>query len=193
MSNQAGKASSTQADTNGLGDQKLCFEIPIYRCNEDKHDYDMTKYKTRLLGPLREHPLSYATAETRFDETEWYPWPYNETIGWIQLSIHRTEIKADLYFVKAKAIRRGMTKRFYWIDEVFAIDVFPDDSSTEIYNAIRVELDKFRSESPYKKWHLHTEAFRNIGSFVDWRRMVNLYQGNGGSQNSAVIVAQADS
>lgn len=175
MSKQAGKASSTQVVTNGLGDQKLCFEIPIYLCNEDKHNDDMTKYKTRLLGPLSEHPQSYATAETRFDETEWYPWPYNETIGWIQLSIHRTEIKADLYFVKAKAIRRRMTKRFYWIDEEFAIDVFPEHSSVEIYNAICTKLDEFRTKKPYRKWHLHTEAFRNIGSFVDWRGLVNFY------------------
>jgi hypothetical protein len=81
MSKQAGKASSTEDVTNGLGDQKLCFEIPIYRCNEDKHNDDMTKHETTLLGPLSGYPQSYATAKRRFDETESYPWPYNESIG----------------------------------------------------------------------------------------------------------------
>ena len=197
MSKQAGAASSTEVVTNGLGDQKLCFEIPIYRCNEDKHNDDMTKYKTRFLGPLSEHretaPHSYATAERRFDETECYPWPYNEAVGWIQISVCATEMKGELYFVDAKKIRRDMKKRFRWAGELFGMEVFPDDSSIKIYNAIYAELDKFRSERPYKKRHLHTEAFRNVGPFVDWRGLVNFYQGSAANQSAGVIVTEGDS
>ncbi len=193
MTKQAAMASNYEVVSKGLGDQKLCFEVPIYRCNEDKYHDDMEKEKARCLGPLRPFPQSYAAAERRFDENESYPWPYNEAIGWIQISVHGTEIKGELYFVKAKKIRRGIKKCFGWAEELFEIDVFPNDSSTEIYNAICAELDKFRSERPYKKWHLHTEAFRNIGSFVDWRRLVNFYQDTGSSQNTAVVVPEADS
>jgi hypothetical protein len=106
--------------------------------------------------------------------------------------VHDAEIKGAVYFVTAKKIRKGIKKCFGWPEGLFEIDVFPNDSSTTIYNAICAELDKFRSDGRYKKWHLHTEAFRNIGPFVDWRRLVNLYQGTGGSQNPAVIVPEVD-
>src|SRR3990172_122407 len=68
-------ASSTKI--NNPIEQKLCFEIPIYRCNEDKHSDEMAKEKARYLSPLS-RLQSYATAERRFDEEEWYPWRYNE-------------------------------------------------------------------------------------------------------------------
>jgi len=190
MSKEAGMASSTDIVRSSPGDEKLCFEVPIYRCSEDKYADEMAKEKARCLGPLNrlreKAPQSYATAERRFDENEWYPWPYNEAIGWIQISVHGTEIKGELYFVKAKKIRRSISKRFHWTGEFFQIDVFPNDSSTKIYNTICAELDKFRSERPYRKRHVDTEAFRNIGPFVDWRRLVNFNEGSDAKQSTEV-------
>ena len=139
-----------------------------------KHNYRNVNGRVRdLWKQLREKaPRSYATAERRFDENEWYPWPYNEAIGWIQISVRGEEIKGALYFVKAKKVRRRMSKRFHWAGELFEIDVLLNDSSTKIYKTICAELDKFRSEWPYRKWYVDTEAFRNIAPFVDWRRLV---------------------
>jgi hypothetical protein len=156
----------------------------------------MTEYKTRLLGPpsrFREKAKSYAAAERRFDEKEWYPWPYNEVIGWIQISVCGSEIKGDLYFVDSKKIRRGIKKCFRWTAELFQIEVFPNDSSTKIYNAICAELDEFRSEMPYRKRYLHTEAFGDIGPFVDWRGLVNFYQAKDAKQSVGVNVPETDS
>jgi hypothetical protein len=177
-----------------LGDQKLCFEVPIYRCTEHKHGDDMAKDKARFLGPLsrdrEKTPHSYATAERRFDENEWYPWPYNEAIGWIQISIYGTEIKGELYFVKAKKIRRVIKKCFRWAGELFEIEVFPNDSSSKIYNGICARLEEFRSEKRYRKLHVDTEAFRNIGCFVDWRGLVNFYRGKSAEQSAAIIIPE---
>ena len=52
MTKQAAMASNYEVVSKGLGDQKLCFEVPIYRCNEDKYDDDMEKEKARYLRPL---------------------------------------------------------------------------------------------------------------------------------------------
>ena len=175
MSRNTRAASSTKI--NNPIEQKLCFEIPIYRCNEDKHSAEMAKEKARYVSPLS-RLQSYATAERRFDEEEWYPWRYNEAIGWIQLSICGTEVKGELYFVKAKKIQRRMRKRFCWHHEVFEIDVSPNQSSADIYKSICVELDKFRREKPYRKWHLDTEGFQNIGPFIDWRKFVDFCGGD---------------
>ena len=197
MSKQAGKASSAEVVTNGVGAQKLCFEVPIYRCNEDKYDDDMEKEEARCLRPLtrfrEKAPQSYAAAERVFVEKECHPWPYNEVIGWIQISVRGSEIKGDLYFVDAKKIRRGIKKCFRWTAELFQIEVFPNDSSTKIHNAICVELDKFRSERPYRKRYLHTEAFGDVGPFVDWRGLVNFYQGKDAKQGVGFNVPEADS
>lgn len=75
-----------------------------------------------------------------------------------------------------------MKECFRWAGELFEIDVFPNDSSTKIYDAICAELDKFRSQRPYRKRHLDSEALGNTGPFVDWRGLVNFFQGNGAKQ-----------
>jgi hypothetical protein len=160
-------------------DEKLCFEIPIYSCTESRHSEDMARQKVRCLGALSvvrdTAPQTYANAERRFDEEEAYHWLYNEAIGWIQISVCGAEVKGELYFVKSKKVRRGMRKRFHWTDEPFEIDVYPSDSSTKIYDAIAEELDRFRREKRYRKWHLDDRAFRNAGPFVDWRRLVDFH------------------
>jgi len=177
-------------------DEKLCFEIPIYRCTEGRHSEEMAMKKASCLGPLgavrNDAPQSYANAERHFDEKESYPWPYNEAIGWIQISVRGTEIKGELYFVKGKRVTRGMRKRFQWADGVFEIDVYPNDSSAKIYDAIAEQLDGFRREKRYRKWHLDDRAFRNAGRFVDWRRLVGFHSGNFGAPNNDVHTSKAE-
>ena len=95
--------------------------------------------------------------------------------------------------MRAKKIRRDMKKCFRWAGELFEIDVFPNDSSTKIYDAVCAELDKFRSQRPYRKRHLDTEAFRNTGPFVDWRGLVNFFQRNGAKQSTGVNFLEANS
>jgi hypothetical protein len=55
MSKQQVAASSTKVVTNGLGDQKLCFEIPIYRLKASRTTtVRCTRFlynKVRLLIP----------------------------------------------------------------------------------------------------------------------------------------------
>jgi hypothetical protein len=176
MSKKAGTALSNGVSRRRTGDEKLVFEVPIYRCTKDQSSDEMAKARAICLGPLKklqgEAPVSFAAAENRFDETESYSWLYNEAIGWIQLSVHGTEIKGELYIVKAKGVRRRMRKRFQWAGDLFQVDVFPNDSSTKIYNTICTELDMYRSELGTKKRYLDTEAFHNTGPFVDWRRLV---------------------
>jgi hypothetical protein len=185
MSKKARIALSTGVVKNSPGHERVLFEVPIYRCSKDKFSDEMAKEKGEPLGPLNrlreEAPRSYATAERRFEETESYSWLYNEAIGWIQLSVHGREIKGEVYFVTAKRIKRGMRKRFHWAGDLFQFDVFPNDTSTRIYNAICAELDMFRSERAYRKRYVDTEAFRHIGPFVDWCRLVRFNE-DGGDQ-----------
>ncbi len=95
--------------------------------------------------------------------------------------------------MKAKRIKKGISKLFRWAGELFQIDVFPTDSSTEIFNTISEELNKFRSERAYRKRHVDTEAFRNIGPFVDWRRLVNFNEGSGDKQSTRVRIPEVPS
>ena len=74
MAKHTAMVSGTEVVSNSLGDQKFLFEIPIYRCKEDRYGDDMAKQRERCLGPLsrirEKAPQSFAAAERRFDENE---------------------------------------------------------------------------------------------------------------------------
>lgn len=91
--------------------EKYFFDIPIYRCTIDKHTDELDKEKQKHLqhlvdlhGPEVKDSRSYEWAEHYFDRERWYPWRYNEIIGWIRLYILGPQIRGELWFLKAKKL-----------------------------------------------------------------------------------------
>lgn len=154
------------------------LDIPIYRCTSERHAQEMEDEKQRLLnlGLLYddEIPESYVAGVQRlFESSVWYPWRYNEIIGWIRLFALGFQIRGEYWFIRAKRIRRDLRrKRVYYSGKTFEHSFHPDESAAKIYEEICRELERLQDERPFKGRHLDLDTFRTIGSFIKWRQLI---------------------
>ena len=159
--------------------EKYVFDIPIYRCTIEKHARELQEEKKKFLSPLFKygpeivHSQSYAFQQNYFDREKWYPWYFNEIVGWIRLFTLEDQIKGELWFVKAQRIRKGLKKkRMYYVGEAFRLWRFPKKSSTQIYEKLCSILDRVRTEKPLKGRYVDMELFHSIGPHVDWKKLL---------------------
>jgi len=158
--------------------EKYFFDIPIYRCPIEKHTGEMEKEKQRLLDlgvqNGNEIPESYASDVKRyFHNWVWYPWRYNEIIGWIRLYVLKQQIRGEYWFIRAKLIRKNSRRKgIYHSGKAFECDFHPDQPAAKIYEEICCELERLSNEEPFKGRYLDLEAFHNIGPFVNWRQLM---------------------
>lgn len=152
------------------------FEIPVYRCNQDTHakemknkeiEYTIEEYKETA-------PSSYQNMINYFNDTIWYPWKYNEIIGWIYLYVMGTQLRGEYYFTTAKRIGKGINKKkFKYCGKAFEHSLTCTDSSNEIFKEILTVLEKVnKNETPFKKRYLDLRTFKTVGEFVDWKNLV---------------------
>ena len=95
-------------------ESKPLFDIPIYRCSEGKYGKEFSETERRYMQQFDREtaPISYAKIKSQFMETYWYPWKFNEIVGYIHLHVEhspkiRVKIDGDLFYVKAKRIVKG--------------------------------------------------------------------------------------
>jgi hypothetical protein len=155
------------------------FDIPIYRCPIEKHTTEMDKEKQRLLnlglqgwGELLE---SYASRlEAFFDSSLWYPWRFNEIVGWVRLYALGSQIRGEWWFVKARRIRKSKKKKLvYHSGKAFEHHFDPDTSRNDIYEAVCSELEQLCSEKPFRNRYMDLETFHNAGPFINWRQLIS--------------------
>ncbi len=155
------------------------YEIPIYRCNIKKHTDEFDKERKGFTDfflrhggdQLPDHSLQKSIQ--RFEERQWYPWLYNEIIGYIRIFTCGTQIRGETWFIDAKRIRRDLKrKRLFYFGKAFEMDVNIGDSSAEIFKLIITEIKNLYKEKPYKGRYIDITLFLNIGPFVDWKGLL---------------------
>lgn len=153
------------------------FEIPIYRCDIDTHTSEMEAMKKKYVNPDWEEtaPESYQNMIYYFERDKWYPWRYNEVIGWICLYIFGNQVRGDLWFEDSKRIGKGVRKKkFIYYGKAFEVSIYKDWTSEQIFNKIIDQLEALkRSDTTFKKRHIDVKAFKIIGEFVDWKALVD--------------------
>lgn len=159
--------------------EKYFFEIAVYKSKEDVYNSEMERerqeYLSKLMASRDEAPDSYAFAEKWFDEKNWYPWRYNQIIGWLRLYILGTQVRAEYFFIDAKRItRRIKDKKFLWCGKAFELNFDLPNSSSTIYSGICKALKGLSKKHPFKKGYIDLEAFYQIGPFVNWRTLIGL-------------------
>jgi hypothetical protein len=168
---------------SGLG--KCFFEIPIYRCDQNQHTKETEEERKNYIAsrfqfppelPHEIHKQISTNAETDFNVKRWYPWRYNEIVGWLRLCADGTRIVGELWHIKAKRIRRRLRKKGVFCASMKFLELSIDstDSSEQIFNKIRTELEQLNTKRLLKKRYIDTDIFKTTGPFIDWRQLLGL-------------------
>jgi len=93
--------------------ESIFFEIPIYRCSKSVHTNFMEKRKNQINEsiPRNLYPESNMARVSLFNDSEWYPWRYNEIVGYLNLYIFGSQFRIDLWRVDKKRFNKGITKK----------------------------------------------------------------------------------
>ena len=112
-------------------------------------------------------------AEQHFWETYGGPWHFNQVVGWLWISIAGSQIRADLWFTRAKRLqRRPQHRQIALVGKAFELHCWPKQSSTEIYRMVLDELRMFQKEFRGGRMVLDLECFSNVGTGINWRALV---------------------
>lgn len=84
--------------------EPIFFEIPIYRCESEKHRLE---FDVKFDGLLKEiDKINYPTHHENYlqflNEYVFYEWKYNEIVGYLNLYILGSQLRADYYFIDKK-------------------------------------------------------------------------------------------
>jgi len=156
------------------------FDIPIYRCSPDRHTSWLAEEKRKSLQPFEDTrdtaPESLAIAKQWFDEWHWYPWRYNETIGWLRLYALGAQIRAELWYVKAKRIVRETRKRIFFVGKEFELSFRTTDSNTEIGREVLERLKDLKQQPLFRKRFIDLECFEAVAPNLDWKGLLTFPQ-----------------
>lgn len=158
---------------------KPIFEIPVYRCTQEKHGQEMAAEKAKFLRPLTAtataspHIEIPQRAEDIFNRHKWHCWRYNEIIGWICLRSQPRSIWAEYFHTKAKSIRKFPRKApIEYNSKLFELLITPRDRSITIFNFLKSGLTDLKDEKLPKTRYIDLALFNNIGPHINWRSLV---------------------
>lgn len=156
--------------------ERCVFEVPIYWCDEryfdSRYDRALKQFSVRYIKRTLSETFR-RILERDFDQRYVAPWRYNQTVGWLRLSVHDSRIRADEWSINARRFGRNLRKKqFTLVGKAFEINCPSDQPSGEIFASILEELEAFQSESR-RGIRLDLECLTSLGRFVDWRRLVD--------------------
>ena len=171
---------------SGLGD-KYIFEIAVYNIDPktffDKRQKELQAHFDRVNSTAGNAPKRSPDSNNEFDRNmrdrflqRYGNWRYTQAIGWICLFPLGRQMRGEYWFVDAKRIDIHMNKKkFEFWGKAFELSFFAgEDSSLEIYAQIHDEIEKLKTEKPFKGLYIDIEPFENIGTFVNWHDMLRL-------------------
>lgn len=149
------------------------FNIPIYRTTIEQFDTEFKNDKLRKED-CEQILWNYVDRMNYIKELNWYPWEFNEIIGYIRLSCTLTEIEGTLFLMNYKRIIRNfIPRKIRYQKTLFHLDysIFTDNSSfTEI---LRKEIiDVAKNESSIKRRHVDLLTFENFAKYYDWGKLI---------------------
>jgi len=153
------------------------FEIPIYRCDQSTHTNEMKNSEEKLVDEF--HHFNSKSHEDRmrnyFHNSKWYPWRYNEVIGWLCLYIMGTQLRGEIWFESSKRINKGIRKKkFKWVGKAFEHNIRNRSESDEIFTEFVEVLEQLKSKDNFfRKRHLDLSVFKVNGRFINWVELID--------------------
>lgn len=154
--------------------EPIFFEIPIYRCSLQSHTIDMQLEEAKIIEsvPKELYPESHQSILNNFHTSLWYPWKYNEIIGYLNLYIMGGQFRANIFMVDKKRYDKGITKKKYIsLGKTLERHIPRSKSSEEIFKFIIEELVNLNKRD-YEKFHFDLRTFKVVGNFINWLELV---------------------
>lgn len=159
------------------------FDIAVYLKDEDAYYKNMNNHINNNLnktfisrGLTREkNPEVFMSRTDDIRKSYGGAWDFNQIVGWIRLYAEPSHIGAHLWWVQGKKLQRRMSKTFYLMttSNFLATYFYPEDDSNKIFNDTLADIKWLSKESLFKGRHIDLEPFTRIGTFVDWRGLLN--------------------
>lgn len=167
--------------------ERYFFEIPVYRCSPERFEEETKELFDVINQQFKHHKriLKVQEMDPKFVNRfrgQYYGYEYNEVVGWIRLFVSGDQIRGK-YFYEASTngrnkpkqrLNRNLRKKcFADFDKAFELTIDPDLSSSEILDLLIEELQAVNKRvKPFRNRYIELEPLQNIGSFVNWRRLM---------------------
>lgn len=155
------------------------FDVPVYRCTNKKHSEEMAAEKFGLTKQLADSgftreqvPNTFSSIENYFDRSLWYPWKYNDIIGWIRVFVCGRQIRGEYWWVLSKRIIKRGKKQFRYCGKAFESEDITSENSNQIFLLICELLTQLAKERPFKGRFIDIELLSAIGPYINWRDLV---------------------
>jgi hypothetical protein len=163
-----------------VGSDRYIFDIPIYRTTERRfnaqYDRDLKAFFKRIWPDGAKDRLPKETvmgAEQHFWETYGGPWTFNQVVGWVRLYVLGSQLRGELWLVRAKKlVRRPRHRQIPLIGKAFELHTRSEDSSQDIYQTVVAELKRFQKDFRGGRLMLNLECLLNVGPYIDWHALV---------------------
>jgi hypothetical protein len=159
------------------------FDIAVYRCTESKYNARMDESIARQIAPIRASTgvprenvqQIYRYLEDHLREKYGGPWPLNQIIGCLRLYAEPSHVVGQLWWVHGKRFRSNTRKVFYQTTQNDILGTYfrPEDDSARIFSETLARIADLVKDGRFKGRYVDLEAFRNIGSFLNWRDLLN--------------------
>ena len=165
------------------------FDVPVYLCNRDKYNHDMSekeKEHFQDLNKLRQSVDIYDEMSRQDTEREKHsvissfggPWYFNQIVGWIRLYAEVNCIGGHIWWVSANQLRRRMKYKTFYLNtfgNIFSTFAVGEnaDSETIYCETLRAIKDYAVDSHLLKNRFVDLELFVNIGPFINWRKLLD--------------------
>jgi len=161
---------------------RYIFDIPIYFYRPDDYESQYKRGLQNLLqlifnlsgGKTREQAKpEYESAEELYRKAHGRPWRFNFIIGWIRIYILGSQIRGEIWLVKAQRIQPNTRRPIKNDGKIFELHFSQNDSSATIFAELSEALARAQKSKELRKRYLDTETFENIGPYVEWKKLID--------------------
>jgi len=155
--------------------EPVFFEIPIYRTSIENYCIEMNNMREKYYGqfPGSRAGRYFEGYADLIERTHWYPWNYNETIGFLNLYIFGSQLRVDFWLIPNQRISKGIhKKKFINYGKILEAQIDKTKSSVEIFEWIVSELSDLEKRK-FKRRHFDLRAFKVLGRYIDWKTLSN--------------------
>lgn len=154
------------------------FEIPVYRCEPERHTAEMDAARNAALAPFR--GLEGSSAANfyghYFEEHKWFPWRYNEIVAWIRVFADGTQVKGELWSVRERITRQLRRKHFVHAGWIFECDPIAELGSNaeprDVHCHVRKAIKSAADAGWTRRFSIDLECFDNAARYLDWRSIL---------------------